>query len=203
MPLTDEQVTVLIRLTTDGRMERVWSELGRLRRNTDEYLHPAQPPAHAPPRSPHAAQQSAMAETLHFAYRSASDGRRTTTVEETTKMRADLRLQAAMLRKLAARTPGDGSLADLVEAGSLMRRAARLEAEAAEFRGPDDPLTVVRHTTDPRSRGVQIDISGFFMSRFGDRLDATTGTLAAVALGVRNRNLSASRSALSPPKRRK
>jgi hypothetical protein len=202
MPLADEAAQILIRLILDSQMVGVWRELGRLRRGTDEYLHPARPPAHAPPRSPYEAQQSALAESLHFTFRSASDGRRATTLEETAKMRAELLAQAAMLRELAAQTPADGDVADMLESGALMRAAARLEAQAAAARGADDPLTILRHTADPRARGVQIDISSFFLERFGDRLDRTAATLTTVALALPKRNLRAGRSALSPPAKR-
>jgi hypothetical protein len=140
-----------------------------------------------------------MAETLHFAFRSVIDGRRATTMGEIAQMQAELLAKAALLRELAARIPPNGELADIVEAGALLRRASRLEAEAAEMRGADDPLTVVRHTADPRARGVQIDISSFFLERFGDRLDRTAAALTAVALGFPKHNLRTARSALKLP----
>jgi hypothetical protein len=98
-PLADEAAAILIRLVWDVCMAGVWGELGRLRRKTGEYLHPARPPEHAPPRSPYAAQQSAMAETLHFAYRTASDGRRVTTMEEIAEVQSSLLAKAALLRE--------------------------------------------------------------------------------------------------------
>jgi hypothetical protein len=194
-PLPDEAAAILIRLISDIRMVGVWEELDRRRRGTGEYLHPARPPAHAPPRSPFQVQQSAMAETLHFAFCSARDGRLATTLGENARKQVELLEQAAMLRALAA----NGGLADIVEAGALMRAADRLEAEAAAARGADDPLTVVRHTADPLARGVQIDVASFLLDRFGDRLDATAGTLTAVTLGLKKRSLSVSRSALRRP----
>ena len=197
--LAEEAAATLVRRIWDIRMVGVWEELGRRRRGTGEYLHPARPPAHAPPRSPFQVQQSAMAETLHFAFCSARDGRRATTLGEIAQMQVELLEQAAMLRALVAKTPPNGELADKVEAGALMRAAARLEAEAAAARGADDPLTVVRHTADPLARGVQIDVASFLLDRFGDRLDATAGTLTAVTLGLKKRSLSVSRSALRRP----
>jgi hypothetical protein len=199
MPLADEAAAILIRLVWDSSMVRVWGELGRQRRGTNEYLHPARPPTHRPPRSPYLAQQAALAETLHFAFRSVIDGRRATTMGEIAHMQAKLLAQAALLRDLAAQTPPNGEVADILEAGALLRRASRLEAEAAEMRGADDPLTVVRHTADPHARGVQIDISSFFLERFGDRLDRTAATLTAVALGFPKHNLRAARSAPRSP----
>jgi hypothetical protein len=201
VPLTDEQAMVLIRLATDPRMERVWTELGRLRRRSSDYLHPARPPTHAPLRSPYDTQQSAMAETLHFAYRSTTDGRRVTTAEEVAKMQNGLLAKAAMLRELAAERPADGTPADMLEAGGLLRAAARLEEEAATARGPGDPLTVMRHTVDPRMRGAQIDIASFFEERFGNRLDATSGTLSAVPLGSPRPNRRLSQHAVGRSKR--
>jgi hypothetical protein len=72
------------------------------------------------------------------------------------------------------------------EAESLNRAAAIYEANAAEVRAVDDPLTIKNDRGDPVTRGVQTVIAAFFRERFGQNLDSTAATLTTISLGLDN-----------------
>lgn len=199
-PLPSDQADTLIRLATDPRMRNVWKELTRRDRSSGGYVHPARPPAHSPVRGPDQAQATALAETLHFAFAAVRDQVRVTKAEEIGMKRSELLREAAGLRALARELRSSVYFYDAqqrADADGLCRVAQWREEQAAAARPPHDPMVVQNHRGDPVVRGVQVMIAAFLLDRFGDRLDGTAATLAAVGLGLNRLSERVSRSAFS------
>ena len=202
---TPEQRAILDRLLDDPRMNSVWRELKR---------HIARPRAawSASPALPDVP-ADAMAETLHFIFRTARDQRTAGKLDETELVRLALLQEAETLRRVADDITTSVRVAPryitdttdlsqcLADADALRRVAAWRESLAATIRGADDPITITNSRGDPTERGVQITIADFLKSRFGDYLHGTAATLTAVALGLsRTPSPRVSRSAFSAPK---
>ena len=185
---TPDQRAILDRLLADTRMDSVWKELRR---------HPARARAawSASPALPDVL-TDAMAETLHFTFRTAQDQRTAGKLDETEPVRLALLQEVEILRRVAddiAASVRDAPrhIADttdlsqfLADADALRRVAAWRESLAATIRSADDPITITNSRGDPTERGVQITIAAFLKDRFGSHLYRTAATLTAVALGL-------------------
>ena len=178
---------ILNRLMTDPRMDRVWRELRQHRARV----------ADGQPTLPEAdIQVDALARTLHCAFHAVVDERVATTVREPQAVKQQFLDEAAILRRIAddlvasvehARpyVPASEDLSQhLADAEALRRVAGWRDAQAAEIRSADDPLTITNARGDPLVRGVQITIAAFLKETFGSHLWRTAATLAAVALGL-------------------
>lgn len=142
---TPAQRAILDRLLADARMNSVWRELRRC---------PARARAawSASPELPDVL-TDAMAETLHFTFRTAQDQRTAGKLDETEPARLALVQEAEILRRVADDIAASvrGALrhiADttdlsqfLADADALRRVAAWRESLAAKIRGADDPIT--------------------------------------------------------------
>jgi hypothetical protein len=201
---TPEQRAILDRLLSDTRMNSVWKELKR---------RPAQARSAwlASPALPDVL-TDAMAETLHFTFRTAWDQRTATKLEEAEALRLSLLQEAKTLSRVADDVTASVRAAPryiadttdlsqfLADADALRRIATWRESLAATIRGADDPMTITNSRGDPTERGVQITIATFLKERFGDYLHGTAATLTAVALGLsRTPSPRVSRSAFSAP----
>lgn len=173
-PLRSDHADILARLLIYPRMEK----LTRRDRMTGGYRYPARPPAYAPRRDQDGRQAAAMGETLHLVFRSASDGRIVTTTEETALFGVALLRDAHTARRFAAEA------VSAAEVNTYLHTATRKEDEAASLRGEGDPGTVERHRSDRRFKGIEVDVTEFFKTRFGHPLRRTAQTLAEVALGM-------------------
>ncbi|WP_148360637.1 hypothetical protein [Acidisphaera rubrifaciens] len=187
-------------------MKHVWTTLRSRDRKTGSFRYPARLPASAPCLAPEAAQDDALARTLYFVYRSATDQRRVSKADDLAPLIAARLAKAQALRDVAAELRSAVRLRpDLAipqhsaDAEALERVAAWHDRQTATIRGPADPLTITNDRGDPVVRAVQADIAGQLYDLFGDRLDGTAATLAAVALGVTT-SPRVSRSAFSRPK---
>jgi hypothetical protein len=204
--LTPREAEILIRLATDERMKNVWTLLKSRKRQTriadrretpeqaGGFLYPAQQPRDALARTDDENQEAAMAETFLLAFRAAADRVPVKKEHEAIEKKEALLAKARSVRELALEIPS--------KAEAFNRAAAIYEANAAEVRAVDDPLTIKNDRGDPVTRGVQIVIAAFFKERFGQKLDSTAATLTTVALGLdKPASERASRSAFSRAKR--
>jgi hypothetical protein len=200
-----DQRAILDRLLSDTRMNSVWKELKR---------HPAKPRTAwlASPALPDVG-TDAMAEALHFTFRTAWDQRTAAKLDEIEALRVSLLQDAKTLSRVADDVTASVRAAPryiadtidltqfLADADALRRIATWRESLAATIRGADDPMTITNSRGDPTERGVQITIAAFLKERFGDYLHGTAATLTAVALGLsRIPSPRVSRSAFSVPK---
>ena len=196
-PWAHEHAAILERLATDTRMRIVWKQLGSRKHNGGRFLHPAQPPAHAPCRTADEAQAVAMGELLHLTFCAAADRVSAAKASQVRKERRKLQAEVSTLRRVAKH-----STTSAADRDAMLRVADRREdATVAELRADGDPLVIRNVRGDAVERGVQIIVSAFLIERFGARLDRTAATLTAVALGLRKRSNRAGRSAFSRQKR--
>ena len=193
---TAEERVILVRLTTDPRMSRVWGELTRRRRQSGGFLHPAIPPPRGQQRAPDEAQADALARTLHQAFRQTVDNRAAGKLDEVAPVKAKYFARSAMLRELAdelfataythVRTAPEEAR-EAAEHGAVLRSVATwCDTQATSLRGADDPLTIINSHGDPRARAFQTDMASFLQAQFGNHLHGTAAILTAVALGLPN-----------------
>jgi hypothetical protein len=198
--LNPEQAEIVRRLTTDARMRYVWKELSCRKRN-GEFVHPATQVLGMPPMlyaTPEDIQAAMIAQVLLLTFRVVVHPKyfAVKKPQDIAKARRKLLSEAAKRRRIAATTVYH----DIVN-GLLQEAASLQEAAASLCPGDDDPFVIQRDRGDRVEKGVQTRISQLLMERFGNRLDRTTATLTAVALGLDHRSERVGRSALSRPKR--
>jgi hypothetical protein len=194
---TDHQATVLLRFRGDRRMEWAWGEIFRSHRNDQQgYLHPARWPKELETVDPNRSQQAAAAETLQYAYLMAISDIATATPKELAQEHARLLADAARLSRDAGAIDPHGDLADIVQAGSLLRAAAQKEEAARTLRRNDDLWAVERHRGDRLMDAMGAALGMYFRDRYGSPLYRVAATFTAVALGASKRNPRAVRSAV-------
>jgi hypothetical protein len=190
--LAAEQSQILERMTSDKRLQTVWSELTRRKRPSRAFFHPAIP------RNGHAtsddAQSEALRELFHFVFCAARDKMSVSKPSEVKEGKELLLRNATIMRSVAqdlelASLAGQlGIVSDqartlaAINCQSLRMVANWLDHLASAHRAPDDALMVKRHRGDPVVRGVQILISEKLKKLFGADLDKIAATLASVAL---------------------
>ncbi len=202
---TAHEGQILQRLLTSAKMRDVWTELQRKERKSGRYLHPATGLDPNRYRDQDEMQQAALGETLCFAYCAARDRVSVSKMAEVEAKRTELKYIADALRVCAERIQHEKNLGIAVSTppSAPMATAEYYVEQILNLRDAADPLVVKNHRGDPVTRGVQIVIAAFLKDRFGDRLDRTAATLAAVALGLRSHEVSerAARSAFSGRRR--
>jgi hypothetical protein len=194
--LPGEQRTVLLRLATDGRMRKVWTELCRRNRSNRQFVNAANASRELPSLTKEEVQAKALGEIFHFAFCAARDKRMVSKPEDVAQEKEKLTQKAAILRELAEmvevssftieRAIPDAASRQLAiaDAAALVRVASWLEHVAAALRPPSDPLMVQHHRGDPVVRGVQIEIAAQLKEMFGKVLHGTAATLTSVALAT-------------------
>jgi hypothetical protein len=200
LPVRGEGVWVATRFKTDPLLKRVYSQLKQKNRKTKGYRWRNQ---HADPSmDPGEALDDVLARVIHMACCAVRDDRKTNKGAEAGAKKAEMRNEAAVLRKVAddlvARNPTDPKAYDSASAGYLM--SFWWEAGADCLAGPDDPLTIKRDHGDNLQQGVQIHVAETFKYYLGHRMDRLAAIIAGIALGKPALDASVSRSALTRPK---
>jgi len=192
-----EAEPILIRLTTDPRMNAVWTQLTR-RSRTDptQFFYPAVRDKDGPQLDAEAAQHHAMGMLLFHAFRSARAKRVATPIEEVEALRQRILADAITLRRVADEIKAmvaNASAYDrdhfnlaqfLADAQALRRVAVWRDHDAGRLRGPDDPLTTKYKSAHPVAEAVQRDIAGILQTEFGQSMPKQAAIVAAVALGL-------------------
>lgn len=192
--LAAEQRQILERMTSDKRMQTVWSELTRRKRPSRAFFHPATLRNGDSTFSSDEAQSEALRELFHFVFCAARDKMSVSKPSDVNEGKELLLRTAITMRsvaqdlELASITGQFGVVSDqdrtlaATNCLSLRMVAGWLDHLAGALRGPDDVLMVTRHRGDPVVRGVQILIAQKLNELFGADLDKTAATLASVAL---------------------
>jgi hypothetical protein len=190
-----EQRAILERMTTDGRMKKVWALLLSRKRPSREFAYPARPRDSTGLKSADDMQLDALCELFYSVFSAARDQMTVSKPIEIQQSKEDLAKNAKTLRVIAndldlAAATGQLGVASAedkqlaaVNSASLHHVAGWLDQLSTAHRRPGDPMIVERHRGDPVVRGVQILIAVKMEELFGDRLDGTTATLTSVALG--------------------
>jgi hypothetical protein len=166
--LAQEQRAILKRMTTDKRMEKVWSELTRRERPSRAFVHQARKRDGAFPLSSDEAQSRALRELFYFVFCAARDKMSVWRPVDVKRSKERLLGNATVLRstaqdlgaahvrgQLGVVSPLDEQLAQL-NINSLHMVANWLEHIASAHRRRDDPLMVTRQRGNPVVRAVQI-----------------------------------------------
>ncbi|HEY5306115.1 MAG TPA: hypothetical protein VIJ52_05535 [Pseudolabrys sp.] len=190
-----EHESILIRLTTDPRMNAVWAQLTR-RDRTDptRFLYSAVRRPGDPELDTEQAQHHAMGATLHFAFSTVRDKMAVSKLEESEKLREQTLNVATIVWDVAGKLPEYVSKFPEIAAETLPGNPQTIEAirrtsiflmrVADLIRGADDPMTNVNSHGDPLARGIQTNMASLFKERFGSRLDGLAAIVTAVVLSL-------------------
>jgi hypothetical protein len=197
------ELAILRRLAIDPRMEGVWRELTRRDRNTGEFLHTVRRSDPLLNCTHDQVHQDAMARTFHLAFCAAKDRMAVTKPSDAAPLRDLCEQRARVLRDVADDLDAINSADPHVSAAAAtLRQVADWQDDGIKIlRSPTDPMMVKNHRGDPVARGVQIIIAAHFEELFGEHLNGTAATLAAVALGHNRTSPRISRSAFSAKKK--
>jgi hypothetical protein len=99
--LPAEQRVILVRLATDDRMRKVWSELLRRSRSGEHFFYPAKRFAEMSSLTPDEIQAQALSEILHFAFCAARDKIAVSKPEDVARAKEELIPKAQILCELA------------------------------------------------------------------------------------------------------
>jgi hypothetical protein len=182
---TDEQLAILARMATDGRMRSVWRELTRRERKTGAFFHPAKARPDLNFTSPDQIQAQALDELFFFVFSAARDRMSTSTPDQVEAVRRGTMVRVKILRECASflRQKCVDQPQAIADAEAVDRVANWFQGLATGVRSSSDPLTVRRERGDPIVRGVSAIIGVWLSERFGKRLDGIAAKLASVALG--------------------
>jgi hypothetical protein len=152
--LAAEQRQILGRMTSDKRMQTVWSELTKRKRPSRAFFHPAIPRNGHPTSDD--AQSEALRELFHFVFCAARDKMSVSKPSEVKEGKELLLRNAIMMRSVAQDlelasltgqlglvSDGDRTLA-AINCQSLRMVANWLDRLASSHRAPDDVLMVTR-----------------------------------------------------------
>jgi hypothetical protein len=182
--LTAEQRVILQRLATDARMRRVWMELTRRKRPTGGFLHPAKQLPNRPPAvTQEEAQAWALGQLFFHVLIVAICRPEVSKLDDVAPQKAKFLEYVRVLREIADMLT-DANPGGNPDVAGLRRVARRFEYAVSTLRQPGDPLIIKNDRGDRVVRGVQIFCGILLIEIFGERLDRTAATLAAVGLGT-------------------